>query len=253
MLKAKWVDVVDIVSDIPRSNFSEEDIETLANKILQADGLLVPLLLEKRDIATYTVISGHLEYYAAVRAKEIDLRSAEMVNAFILPDENKEQPLAQLELIKGIYNNEDSKSNREENIILKIMELQESNKKLISLVEKLENNFTRDIQELKTKIFSLESKLGETKPDDKILPEMLQVIVDDFNDLEIPKLEHKLRLLELPKVGEPILQKIIKSVQEERQKSEFKKLNDLKRVKELGEKRIDRIKNSWNQVSPVTS
>jgi len=83
-MKFYLVDVKDINSDVPRSNFSENDIENLADTILESGGIIRPLVLKETDTEVYKVVDGHLEYYAAVRAKEKDPRKGEMVNAFVI-------------------------------------------------------------------------------------------------------------------------------------------------------------------------
>ena len=84
------VDLKEIKSDAPRSKFSEEQIEVLANAILENGGLIRPLILKQSDIDSYSVIDGHLEYYASVRVREKDARKGEMVNAFVIkPQQEK--------------------------------------------------------------------------------------------------------------------------------------------------------------------
>lgn len=87
------VDVKEIKSELPRSSFSEKEIEQLADLILESGGLFRPIILKQIDIESYTVLEGHLEYYAAVRAREKNPRQGEMVNAFIasLKEEHKIQ------------------------------------------------------------------------------------------------------------------------------------------------------------------
>ena len=87
-LSTLLVAVRKISSPVSRSEFSEETIETLAQLILGVEGLINPLVVRRTSIESFEVISGHLEYYAAVRAREIDLRKGEMINAFVLDEEN---------------------------------------------------------------------------------------------------------------------------------------------------------------------
>jgi ParB-like nuclease domain len=90
MIKCYFVDVKNISSTLPRSMFVDSEIEQLADAILATDGLLRPLILKEIGVEKYTVIEGHREYYAAVRAKEKNLAKAEMVNAFAI-DTNTQQ------------------------------------------------------------------------------------------------------------------------------------------------------------------
>ena len=85
MFEFGLVDIRAIHSEVPRSNFPEDDIETLADLIIKAEGLARPLILKQDDIESFSVLNGHFEYHAASRAKEKNIEVAEMVNAFIIP------------------------------------------------------------------------------------------------------------------------------------------------------------------------
>jgi hypothetical protein len=100
MIKCYFVDVKSISSDLPRSNFIESELEQLADLMLKTDGLLRPLILRSIGVQKYTVIEGHREYYAAVRAKEKDLKNAEMVNAFVIDANIHQSAIDQLTLLK---------------------------------------------------------------------------------------------------------------------------------------------------------
>jgi ParB-like chromosome segregation protein Spo0J len=99
MIKCHFVDVKSISSKLPRSSFDEAEIEVLADAILATNGLLRPLILERTGAETYQVIAGDREYYAAVRAKEKDIKKAEMVNAFVIEPIDRAAALAQLDLL----------------------------------------------------------------------------------------------------------------------------------------------------------
>ena len=100
MIKCFFVDIANISSETPRSNFEESDLEQLADLILQADGLLRPLIIKESGLEKYTVVEGHREYYAAVKAKEKDRQKAEMVNAFVIPIQTHVSAIDQLNLLK---------------------------------------------------------------------------------------------------------------------------------------------------------
>jgi hypothetical protein len=84
------VDVSQIIGAVDRAKFANEDIERMAMHILAVGGLVRPLVLEKVGICQETyrdilrVVDGHLSYWAAVRAKELEPKGFEMVNAFVL-------------------------------------------------------------------------------------------------------------------------------------------------------------------------
>ena len=99
MIKCYFVDVKSISSNRSKSSFDAAEIELLADAILKADGLLRPLVLQQSGVEKYTVIEGHREYYAAVRAKEKDITKAEMVNAFVIDPKSKKLAIDQLKLL----------------------------------------------------------------------------------------------------------------------------------------------------------
>jgi hypothetical protein len=107
-MKFYLVDIKSISSDLPRSQFNSADIDDLAEAILTSDGLIRPLVLKQQGIDKYTVVEGHLEYYAAVRAKEKNARQAEMVNAFVIPDKIEDAVKKQAQLFNHSSDGRDS-------------------------------------------------------------------------------------------------------------------------------------------------
>lgn len=91
MVEFGRVDVKEVTSDVPRAKFSEERIQQLADSILESGGVVRPLVLKQLGIDRYALLDGHLEYYASVRAREIDPRRGEMVNAFIIASKEDEK------------------------------------------------------------------------------------------------------------------------------------------------------------------
>jgi hypothetical protein len=96
------VDVKEIESDLPRSNFSEAEIEQLADLILAGGGILRPLILKQIDIEKYKVLDGHLEYFACVKAREKDPRQAETTNAFVVVSKEEAVIQKQVELLRNV-------------------------------------------------------------------------------------------------------------------------------------------------------
>ncbi|VXD15340.1 ParB N-terminal domain-containing protein [Planktothrix paucivesiculata] len=101
MIKFYFVDVSSIQSNVPRSNFSEDQIEQLADIILESEGVLNVILLTQTGMNSYKVLAGDLEYYAAVRAKEKNPRQGEMINAVIVQPSNQDTLLKQADFFKN--------------------------------------------------------------------------------------------------------------------------------------------------------
>jgi hypothetical protein len=109
MISFSLVDVKIIDSPVSRSTFPETALDSLSDIMLECDGLLRPLVLKRMGVESYTVVDGHLEYYAAVRAREKNPRKGEMVYAFVFAPKNEELILKQTELLKSFA---ESKSNQ---------------------------------------------------------------------------------------------------------------------------------------------
>jgi len=89
-----------ITSAVPRSNFAEPELEKLARLILESGGLINPIIVRRNGMDAYEIVDGDFEYYAAVRAKEIENLKGETIGAFILEEENEELLLKQLEILR---------------------------------------------------------------------------------------------------------------------------------------------------------
>ncbi|MGL4501063.1 MAG: ParB N-terminal domain-containing protein, partial [Planktothrix sp.] len=73
------VAVKKITSSVPRESFSELELEQVAKLSLEASGLINPMVLRRTSMQSYEVVDGHFEYYAAVKAKELEPMKGEMV------------------------------------------------------------------------------------------------------------------------------------------------------------------------------
>ncbi len=91
------VEVKSIQTDESRSNFSEAQLDQLADLLLKGEGALRPVIVKQLDYENYRLIDGTLSYYAAVRAREKDSRRGEMVNAFIVKV-NEDEALAKQQI-----------------------------------------------------------------------------------------------------------------------------------------------------------
>ncbi|NJL89167.1 MAG: ParB N-terminal domain-containing protein [Coleofasciculaceae cyanobacterium SM2_1_6] len=101
-LQTKLIAVKRINSSTARSSFSADEIEQVANLIVNAEGIINPIILRQHSLESYEVVDGHFEYHAAVRAKEISLLKGETVQAIILEPENEEILLEQVSILRRI-------------------------------------------------------------------------------------------------------------------------------------------------------
>jgi len=242
------VDVKDITSDIPRSNFAEADLENLADIILESGGIIRPLVLKAKDAETYTVVDGHFEYYAAVRAREKNPRKGEMVNAFVISPKNEDKIFQQLAIFRGFdYSGKAD-----------IQSLNKTNNSESSLPTNDFNLWTKQINDLRLELaqerqerqkFYDTLKLIESQIPKQITP------LEAFNNLSLLDLIFRLRTAGFT---DKKAVSIAESVEKERKKNKFESLKDVtarvkvasgkKQVKGIsGDKMVD-IVDSWSRI-----
>jgi hypothetical protein len=88
-----------ISSDISVSNFDRNELEILGELSLVLGGFLVPPVLVRHS-GGYKVVSGHLQYHAAVLAKQLNPKAGENIPAIVLEEENQAAALSQLKRLK---------------------------------------------------------------------------------------------------------------------------------------------------------
>jgi hypothetical protein len=195
MITFSIVDVSSIQASVPRSNFSEEQIEQLADMILECEGVLSVILLTQIGMNQYRILEGDLEYYAAVRAKEKNLRQGEMINAVIVQTSNQDTLLKQADFLKnrsfpvqqeGVkVIDEISLVSGLEKQIREFMELQiRENKEIKHGLQQLENtvnnltaNFNKPITQLveKPTVTPPPSKPKKSKYDAMTVPQLKEI------------------------------------------------------------------------------
>ncbi len=102
-LGTNLVDIVSVHTSASRSGFSQDEIEKLARNFLATGGSTKPLIVRRKNTEEYDVIEGHLEFYAALRAKELD-DNFEMIQAIILDSKNEKAIIEQVNLFKKAVN-----------------------------------------------------------------------------------------------------------------------------------------------------
>ena len=182
-LSTALVAVKKITSTTLGTNFDEEPLKKLAEQILKAEGLISPLILRRNDLQSYEVIDGHFEYYAAVKAREIDPRKGEMISAYIIESENpviSSAILEQVELLK-----------KSRSIALPSPE--KSSKTIISQQIPEINQTPKNIKSLVDKIDAIENSLSnqseQIKNIEKLVSSSSNLISDISNHNYIKKLE----------------------------------------------------------------
>ena len=230
MINFSLVDVKSIRSDVPRSNFDETDLESLADMILESGGIIRPLVVKAIEAETFTVVDGHLEYYAAVRAKEKNPRQAEMVNAFVISPKIENLVAKQATALKKFQSPS------------KIIELTGGTVDLETRVSNLELRSEKQNNELRSELLEQRQRTDnifkqiESQIPKQILP------LEIFNTLSITELTLRLRSAGFTN---QTATKVAESLEKERKKKQFASLSDVvARVK---------IARGKSQVKGITS
>ena len=113
LLSPQFILVKEITSNVDSSKFKDSDIEELAELILEAEGLIRPITVRPTGIDSYEVIDGHLEYWAAVRAKEINPRDGERIGAFVVEGKKADAIEKQVKLLNKIHSTTTEKQPQE--------------------------------------------------------------------------------------------------------------------------------------------
>lgn len=176
MTKFLIVELEGVTSRVPRYEFNEADLDTLADSILESGGILKPLVLKKIGFEKYEVIDGHFEYYAAVRAREKNPNRGEIVNAFIIPAEKEDAALNQVAFLKGLDSPEKIVPPDEKNEIGKLLV---QNKQIYAMLNQLISNPPTNTQKVNTddRLKSLENKIEHlTSVVEKLFTEVEKLI-----------------------------------------------------------------------------
>ncbi|TVP56098.1 MAG: chromosome partitioning protein ParB [Nodularia sp. (in: Bacteria)] len=242
------VDVAGVTSSVPRSNFSEADLNILADKILESGGLLKPLVLKKTGFEKYEVIDGHFEYYAAVKAREKNSDEGEMVNSLIISSEKEEAVLKQAIILKSV-----DSANK---LVNNITETTSPNSPNIAIYNL--NILEKQIQELRSEIVQERQERQKLYDTIKLLENQIPKQItplEAFNTLGLIDLTFRLRTAGFT---DKKAVSIAESVDKERKDKKFESLKDVmervkvtsgkKQIKGIsGDKMVD-IVDSWSRI-----
>ncbi len=238
-LPTKLVAVKKISSNVPRDQFSSENIDKVAQLILEVEGTINPIILRRTSLESYEVVSGHFEYYAAVKAREISLLKGEMIQAIILEPENQEVLLEQVSLLRdkpNISNGEELLQLRKENQSLKdqVSQSKEENQSLKNKFKAndpvIDSNFIQEIKEQINQSLAIyfkdniENQLSSLKDDiqkikEKVIPPPPPLI--NLNTAD------KKKLTSVPGLGSLTADKII---QRRKTKGNFTSIDELSEI-----------------------
>jgi len=233
-LSTKLVFVEEITSKSPRSEFPEDRLDELANIILDAGGIINPPILMRTSLESYEVVDGDFEYYAAVKAAEIDPRKGETIGAFIIETQNE----AALRKQAGLLRKKDSLSKTDTASDGAGPRLTTVESRLTNMESRFDaklNDLTEEIQALKADVRPLKEQ--KTKK--------VETPLDIFNATTKSNLPF---IMKKAGIGGKTFAKFLKNIEAERKKRKFESLIDLKnRVTGLGQINILKIIDAWSR------
>ncbi len=154
-----------IVSAVPRDNFADRDLEKVAQLILELGGLINPIILRRNGMDAYEIVDGDFEYYAAVKAREINPLKGETIGAFILEPENEQLLLEQVQALRKCTITEDLVESPETGFFYENTSSQpaDSIKNPVSLVEvpkSYENETPQSSSSLEQRLTNIEAQFA---------------------------------------------------------------------------------------------
>ncbi|MDM9583683.1 MULTISPECIES: chromosome partitioning protein ParB [unclassified Nostoc] len=237
MINFSLVDVKSIASNEPRSNFAESDLENLADIIIETGGIIRPLVVKVTGVESYTVVDGHFEYYAAVRAREKNPRQGEMVNAFVIAPKLEDLVVKQVASLKGI------------DFSTKQVTPQPETTKLEPRLANLELRLEKQFNEFKSEFLQERQRIdSQFKQLENLIPQKGEQSnpLTLLNTLDKDELSIKLQRSRIS--GAEKLAKAIEDARHKKPKQEFEDYRDVvKSVKNLGDKTILTIIDEWSR------
>ncbi|MBP0009880.1 ParB N-terminal domain-containing protein [Roseofilum sp. Belize Diploria] len=226
------VDVKSIKSKVARSQFSETDLETLAQSIVNSGGLLAPLLLKRTGAESYEILAGDREYYAAVRAKEINPRAAEMVNAFVVPQKLQEAALEQVSALHP-----------QPTQVVKTASEAVSTGAVEQRLNNLESRFDATLQEMKQ---THQQAIKDLQQQINGLQEQIPAKIEPLELLNHANSVELLEKLAIANIRAKTADKIIKGIEKARKQSPFQSFSDaINRIEGLGIQRMITLLDAW--------
>ena len=202
--------------------------------ILESGGLIKPLVLKVTGAESYTVVDGHFEYYAAIRAREKNPHKGEMVNAFVISSKSENIVAKQAKALRTVESPDKQ---------VKLPDPTNVESRLANIELRLEKQISELRSEQAQERQRVEDKLKEIE---NLLPKAIEPL-ETFNSLSQSELAIKLKLADLP---EKTAEKIAKEVENARRNKNSKKFVDLrdvvKSVNGLGEATMLKIIDKWS-------
>jgi len=248
--------VEDIHSSLPRTEFSETDLDEAAQLLLKIEGVITPPILLQSGLDSYKVIEGDFEYYAALRAGEIDDLKGETINAYLVESEEEvavyqkqaeifrqRKSLPQPSPSQPVLNPSDVSQDA------RIVALEKAVSELNVLpdaIKHLGDKIAAQSEQIKT----LQDLLSPVPPPEpkqiKETDSLERKLLEELNTLPLIELEYKLERIK-PDV------RVSRNIIKERQKPSFQpflsRYDLIKRIGYLGESKFEIMLEKYNNLT----
>lgn len=189
-LQTSQIDLDSLKVDKTKIDFSLEDnqqeIEYLARTIVELEGWSVRIpVVQEVGIEDYELVSGYFDYYALLKAREIEPNLPDRIRVFILNKKNYDSVIKQLEAIDKLEKiTRQSHSDRTTSEKQDLKDIQITN--LSAKLEDSQQAIIERIDALKTTIIdSIDSKMPKPLP---LLDALNQILDDRVADSVIEKM-----------------------------------------------------------------
>lgn len=194
-------------------------IEALANTIIDLGGLVNVPVVQQIGVDEYELISGFLEYYAYLKAHELNPRLPDRITVFVSNTKNQAAIRQQLEILQVI---EAPQQNLSQFTTSNKSEIDLQIKNLESSINNINQNLSTSIEKLKGELLTeFEAKLPQPIPP-----------LDAFNRILEPEIALRLqRKLEF--LGASKAKKIVAQLQEVSKRKNHKPFQSFTEISEV--------------------
>lgn len=103
-LATSFIPLKKIKSTVSRWNFSEAELEAAVQLVLESEGIINPIVLQREsESESYLVLDGNFEYYAAAHAHQMDPRCCESIEAYVVEIRDETLIRKQIALFRRHY------------------------------------------------------------------------------------------------------------------------------------------------------
>jgi hypothetical protein len=246
-----FVDIVSIQSTISRANFSAALIEDLAQSFLAIGGTVKPIIVKMIGFESYQVVFGDLEFYAALRAREIN-DNFELVRVLIIPSGKEESIINQMNLLE-------SATQTPARNVLNEESFDDCNVDILTILKNQDDNIRTQLETFNLLIKDLVSSSQRLHQRIDVMAQEAYwenlSFLERFNTLSEADLYLCLRNI----LGEKKARRVLVELLKEREKKVFESLEDVftrvyisqgnRKQRAFGEKTALRLLEEWSNVS----